>query len=152
MKKVFKVIFAISFVFYMFVLFSILYLRPNFQHGWSYFKYIKYSINIIPFKNISRYITALCTGSMNISTPITNLGGNLILLFPMGFYLPFFIKKIKKVITFSIWMIIIIFFLEVIQLCTGRGAFDIDDIILNTVGAILGFLIWKTKLIQKLLK
>ena len=152
MKKVIKVIFAISFVFYLFVLLSILYLRPNFQHHWSYLKYIKSSINIIPFKNISRYIIALFTGSMNISAPITNLGGNLILLFPMGFYLPFFVKKINKVSTFSIWMIIIIFLLEVVQLCTRRGAFDIDDIILNTLGAILGFVIWKTKPIQKLLK
>ena len=152
MKKVIKVIFAISFVFYLFVLLSILYLRPNFQLHCSYLEYIKYSINIIPFKNISRYIIALFTGSMNISAPITNLGGNLILLFPMGFYLPFFVKKIKKVSAFSIWMIIIIFLLEVIQLCTRRGAFDINDIILNTLGAIFGFLIWKTKPIQKLLR
>ena len=101
MKKVIKVIFAISFVFYLLLLVSILYLRPNFIHHWSYIEYIKHSINIIPFKNISRYIIAIFTGSMNLSAPITNLGGNLILLFPMGFYLPFFIKKIKKV---SQWM------------------------------------------------
>ena len=152
MKKVIKVIFAISFVFYLLLLVSILYLRPNFIHHWSYIEYIKYSINIIPFKNISRYIIAIFTGSMNLSAPITNLGGNLILLFPMGFYLPFFVKKIKNVSTFSVWIIIIIFLLEVIQLLTTRGAFDIDDIILNTLGAILGFVIWRTKPIQKLLK
>ena len=98
MKKIIRVIIVISSIFYVFVLLSILFLRPNFQHGWSYFEYIKYSINIIPFRNISRYINALSTGSMNISTPITNLGGNLLLLFPMGFYLPFFIKKIRKVV------------------------------------------------------
>ena len=32
---------------------------------------------------------------------------------------------------------------EVLQLVTKVGSFDVDDLLLNTVGGILGFLIYK---------
>jgi glycopeptide antibiotics resistance protein len=41
--------------------------------------------------------------------------------------------------------------IEVLQLLTRRGSFDIDDIILNTLGALIGLTIWKTKAIQYIL-
>jgi glycopeptide antibiotics resistance protein len=57
----------------------------------------------------------------------------------------------NKINTFSIFMIILLFIIEVVQLVTRRGSFDIDDFILNMVGALIGFGIWKTKVVQKLL-
>jgi len=48
-------------------------------------------------------------------------------------------------------MVILLFVIEVIQLVTRRGSFDIDDIVLNMLGALIGFGIWKTIFVQKLL-
>ncbi|WP_019415142.1 VanZ family protein [Paenisporosarcina sp. TG20] len=84
--------------------------------------------------------------------PIKNLVGNFILFLPMGFYLPYFMKKINKVSVFSLLMIILLFIFKVLQLVTRRGSFDIDDFILNMFGAIIGFGIWKSNVVQKLLK
>ncbi|WP_369693613.1 VanZ family protein [Lentibacillus sp. CBA3610] len=70
----------------------------------------------------------------------------------MGIYLPFFIKKIRGTSIFIISMIVVLFFIEVIQIVTRRGSFDIDDFILNILGALIGFGIWKTKFVQKLLR
>jgi glycopeptide antibiotics resistance protein len=89
---------------------------------------------------------------MNMDIPIKNLAGNLIMFLPMGIYLPYFIKRLNKASGLSITMIILLFVIEVIQLVTRRGSFDIDDFILNLLGALIGFGLWKMKFVQKLLK
>ena len=159
MKKGIKVIFGISFIFYILALVMLLFAGVMFVgirgHIWtdlSLIEYIKSSSNFVPFKTISTYVQAIFDGSMNISIPIKNVVGNLFMFLPMGIFLPFFIVKINKVSIFTISMIILLFFIEAIQLVTRRGSFDIDDFILNTLGALIGFGIWKSKLVQRLLK
>lgn len=130
----------------------ILFLRPRgIWLDMPLLEYIKYSSNIVPFKTISAYINAIFYGSMNIDIPIKNLVGNFILFLPMGIYLPYLTIKMDKIATFSIAIIILVFIIEVVQLVTRIGSFDIDDFILNILGALIGFGIWKTKVIQKLL-
>ncbi|WP_202395581.1 VanZ family protein [Virgibacillus halodenitrificans] len=114
-------------------------------------EYMKTSSNFVPFKTINTYFTAFVDNSMNRNIPIKNLVGNLFMFLPMGIYLPFLIKKIAGLGRFVLSMIVLLFFIEVIQLVTRRGSFDIDDFILNMIGALIGFAIWKTKYIQKLL-
>lgn len=42
-----------------------------------------------------------------------------------------------------------LFIIEVIQFVTRKGAFDINDLILNLLGAAIGFAIWNTKFVKK---
>ncbi|MEI5906422.1 VanZ family protein [Bacillus spongiae] len=151
MQKVLKVGLGISFIIYLFILVVILFLGQRAYTDLSLLEYIKRSSNIIPFNTISKYITAIFDGSMNINIPIQNLFGNVILFFPMGVYLPFFIKKVNKVSAFFILMVVLIFWVEFIQLVTRRGSFDINDFILNVLGALIGLAIWKSKTIEKYL-
>ncbi|PAC32741.1 VanZ family protein [Caldifermentibacillus hisashii] len=159
MKKVVKIIFGISFIFYLLALVMLLFVGVMFVgvrvHIWtdlSLIEYIRTSSNFVPFKTISTYIMAMFDGSLNLGIPIKNLIGNLIMFLPMGIYLPYYIKKINKVGRFTFSMIILLFVIEVTQLVTRRGSFDIDDFILNMVGALIGFGIWKTKIVQRLFK
>ncbi len=154
MKRFIKIILSISFIFYLLALVVLLFLggsRGYVRTDLTLIEYMKSSTNFIPFKTISTYIKAIYNGSMNIDIPIINLVGNLLMFLPMGLYLPFFIKRINKVSVFSIAMIILLFVIEVIQLVTKRGSFDIDDCILNMLGALIGFGIWKMKVVQKVL-
>ncbi|MCR1898615.1 VanZ family protein [Irregularibacter muris] len=159
MKKVIKVIFGISFIFYLLALVMLLFVGVMFVgirgHIWtdlSLIEYIRSSSNFVPFKTISTYITAMFDGSLNVAIPIKNLLGNLIMFLPMGIYLPYYVKKINKIGGFILLMIIMLLAIEVTQLVTRRGSFDIDDFILNMAGALIGFGIWKTKIVQRLLK
>ncbi|MBS4203543.1 VanZ family protein [Lederbergia citrea] len=154
MKIVIKVALSISFILYLFALMIILFLGSRgFQlSDLSMLEYIRYSSNFVPFKTINTYFNAIFDGSMNMDIPIKNLGGNFILFLPMGIYLPFFIKKINNVSIFSISMITVLFVIEVLQLVTRRGSFDIDDLILNMLGALIGYGIWKTKFVQNKLQ
>ncbi len=106
-----------------------------------------YGSNLVPFKEMTRY-------SMGSRGFFYNVMGNIALFIPFGFFVSYYIKANK---THQIVLISIITSLtaELIQFKIGR-AFDIDDIILNTIGAIIGFLAYlgikiiKDKLPKKL--
>lgn len=67
--------------------------------------------------------------------------GNILLLFPLGFFLPIWFRKTdrpKKVILICFCVSIAI---EITQLITTRGYFETDDLLHNTIGASMGALI-----------
>ena len=73
---------------------------------------------------------------------LRNLAGNLVLLAPLGFFLPIFFKPVRQV-----WKMLAIGFLvslsiELSQLFLAVRIFDVDDIIFNTLSVLFGFLIF----------
>jgi glycopeptide antibiotics resistance protein len=141
MRRILKVVIGISFVVYLLGLVSLLFLgaRGSVWSDLSLMEYIERSSNFVPFKTISTYVKATFDGSMNLDIPIKNLVGNLIMFSPMGIYLPCLIKRLNKGSTFSITTIILLFVIEILQLVSRKGSFDIDDFILNMLGALIGF-------------
>lgn len=153
MKKIIKLLIGISFVLYIFTLISLLFLGFRGYHPEQpLFEYIKRSSNLIPFKTITQYITAYQNGHLNFNILIDNLVGNLILFSPMGLYLPFYSRKLSKVFRFTGFMLLLLFIVEATQIMTRRGSFDIDDFILNMIGAMIGFAVWKMKIVQWVVK
>lgn len=75
---------------------------------------------------------------------------NFVMLMPVGFLLPVVINaKHKYLITMALSLLLTLF-IETMQLITKCGSFEVDDIINNFVGAVLGMLIYA--LCSKLLK
>ncbi len=103
--------------------------------------YEGYRYNIVPFTEIKRYMYLFRDGNYEIYA-IMNLFGNLILFMPFGFFIPaLFHKKylLIRVILHSFFLSVSV---ELIQLISRVGSFDIDDIILNTIGGIVGFIVY----------
>ena len=76
---------------------------------------------------------------------------NFVMLMPVGFLLPVVINaKHKYLITMALSLLLTVF-IETMQLITKCGSFEIDDIINNFVGAVLGMLIYMmlNNIIQK---
>lgn len=124
-------------------------------HTWtdsSWFEYIRSSSNFVPFKTIRTYIAALLDGHSKINAPIKSFLGNLMIYLQTGFLLPYFIKKLNKVRQFMLSITTLLLIVEVTQLVTRRGRFDIDELILNMLGALIGYSIWKTKRVQRFIK
>ena len=71
---------------------------------------------------------------------IKQIIGNLIMLMPLGLMLP----TLKKVSFKQVFLIALLFSvgIETVQFITGRGLMEFDDVFNNTVGAVLGFLIY----------
>jgi glycopeptide antibiotics resistance protein len=70
---------------------------------------------------------------------IIYLVGNLIGFSPLGFFLPVLFSKQRMFKVFIITVGLALVCLELAQLMTMRGSFDIDDIILNTAGTCFRF-------------
>ncbi len=68
--------------------------------------------------------------------------GNIVMFIPFGF-LGWFFPKLDNLKTLLFSFISIIFIVEALQYFTRMGIFEIDDIILNTFGVYLGFLMKK---------
>ena len=98
-------------------------------------------INFVPIKETIATFTHSEAGAMN---SIRNIIGNIIAFIPLGFFIPLLFDKFnnyKKVIKVGILSSLAI---EITQLFVGSNVCDIDDIIYNTLGAIAGFLCFKT--------
>jgi len=89
--------------------------------------------NFVPFKEIFRY-------ELGSEKFIKNVMGNIMLFIPYGFLAAYFLDN-KKFSVITIVTLIATFTIETVQYYIGR-VFDIDDIILNLIGGIIGFLIF----------
>ena len=90
--------------------------------------------NFIPFKEILRY-------NITSSLFFKNVLGNMILFLPFGLFTSYYLK-VDRLNLPLVLTIIASVSIEVVQLCIGR-VFDVDDIILNVVGGLLGYYIYK---------
>ncbi|MFZ7132304.1 MAG: VanZ family protein [Eubacteriales bacterium] len=96
------------------------------------------SINIIPFKTIFQYLS----GTLFTRAVIVNIFGNMTAFLPMGLLLPIVFKRCRNFVMCMTGVLISSIFIEVLQYITGVGASDIDDVILNAAGGIIGFFIF----------
>ncbi|WNV19380.1 VanZ family protein [Bacillus sp. SI2] len=94
-------------------------------------------INLVPFRSTIRYLTEF--DSYNIDIVLMNTLGNVIIFIPFGFLLPLLFKQINNVKMASKIFIKFILLIESLQLLTFTGVFDIDDIMLNMLGALIGY-------------
>ena len=62
---------------------------------------------------------------------------------PFGFFLPVIWERMKKWYTVTVLGFIFSLCIETIQLVCRVGSFDVDDLLLNTAGGLLGFLVYK---------
>lgn len=97
--------------------------------------------NLIPFGNTYEYIVG--SDKFNMDIIINNTLGNILIFIPLGIFLPILFKKYKTFTQVFVSSIIISFTIEVLQFFLQIGQFDIDDVILNTVGGAVGYLIIK---------
>jgi len=96
-------------------------------------------VNLIPFKVLKdTYIEVFINNNINYF--IINFLGNIMLFIPIVFFIPLLWNiSYKKVILLGFYSSL---FIEFCQLFIGRGT-DIDDLILNTFGVILGVIFFK---------
>lgn len=93
-----------------------------------------YDINLIPFKNIINITKEFIIGELSLRSFIRNIFGNIIAFMPFAYFLKT-IFKIKNIKTFTLIMILKISFIEIMQYILQIGYCDIDDLILNLLGA-----------------
>lgn len=66
---------------------------------------------------------------------------NIVMFIPFGFLLPSVLKKINSIPKAAIFGFCASLVLETTQLITGRGFFEVVDILNNTIGFVLGYIL-----------
>jgi len=96
--------------------------------------------NVTPFRTIGQYLRIRNVSS--IIPFIVNVIGNIAVFIPFGIIMPLILSKRKRnnpIITIAIGAILLSLSIELIQYIMSVGVFDVDDLILNTIGALIGY-------------
>ena len=120
----YKELFGLVFILYVMCLFEVVTLQDS-NYGLS---------NFISFKEMFRY-------ELGSRLFVKNILGNILLFLPYGYFASDYLKS-KKVAVPCFLTFLVSFTIEVVQYNIGR-TFDIDDVILNTVGGILGYFLYR---------
>lgn len=120
----YKELLMLFFILYVVCLFEIVTIQDS-NYGLS---------NFIPFKEIFRYEIGSRLFTKNII-------GNILLFLPYGYFASDYLKS-NKLWTIGLLTAVVSLTIEVVQLNIGR-TFDIDDLILNTVGGMSGYLLYQ---------
>ena len=121
---IYKELLMLSFIIYILCLFQVVTFQDDVS--WS-------SNNFIPFREIFRY-------KIGSRLFLKNVIGNLTLFLPFGFFTSHYLD-LKKPFPIFVLTVIASVSIELVQMSIGR-VFDVDDIILNVIGGIVGFYIY----------
>ena len=131
------------FVLYCAVMLWLLFFRSaGWSDGLTYQEQLRHNINLTPLYTIRNYwnVVAKRTNDSVLMHCMINLAGNVFLFVPAGYLLPKLWKKQRNYLRFFVTCLGIMFFIEVLQLFTLLGSFDVDDLILNLSGMTIGFI------------
>ncbi|MCI9427522.1 MAG: VanZ family protein [Eubacterium sp.] len=98
----------------------------------------EYHYNLMPLKEIKRFWTY--RHSLGFWSVCLNLFGNVAAFLPFGMFLPRLYPKCRKFFLTALFSFELSLCVELIQLVGKVGSFDVDDILLNTLGGAFGYL------------
>lgn len=107
-----------------------------------------YRYNLVLFKEIWRFWHY--RERVGMTAVLLNLAGNVVGLIPFGFFLPFLAARTRKCYTVVCLTFLFSLGIEITQLLCKVGSFDVDDLLLNTIGGMFGyFLFWVVSCIRE---
>lgn len=144
-----KSIFNRIFIVYIFLLIVLVVVKFDFHKGYlQRIEQIKidreagfWNINLYPFKTITGYINGY-EDNCDFYSIFYNIIGNIAAYVPFGCLLPLIHERYSGIVSCFKFGITFIVVMEMCQFITMLGYFDIDDIILNTLGILLGYIIY----------
>ena len=114
--------------------------RSRSIEGVEYWEQVGMSLNLTPLRTVMRYVRLLeSSRPVLVKLAVINLFGNVIMFVPLGYFLPRLFGKMQKFWKTLLTTMLIIILVELIQLFTLVGSCDIDDLILNLLGAAMGY-------------
>ena len=133
-----RILGAVIFVLYLVLLTYFLFFAE--EMGRSPDARAEYSYNLTLFKEIRRFI--LYRDILGWRAVFLNIFGNVLAFMPFGFFLPVIWERtrhwyITVILSFAMSLTV-----ETMQLVGKVGSFDVDDLLLNTIGGFVGYIIF----------
>ena len=137
-NKLFRVLEILLFVVYLAVLCYFLFIAD--RMGRTFSERV-YHYNLMPLKEIGRFWTYRQT--LGVWSVLMNLIGNVVAFIPIGLFRPRLFPACRRFILTVVLAFEFSLCVEILQLVWKVGSFDVDDLLLNTLGGILGFLVYR---------
>lgn len=96
-----------------------------------------YAYNLVLFKEIRRFI--VYREVLGYRAVMLNIVGNVVAFMPFGFIVPEVWNELNHWYTITFLGFLFSLCIELTQLVSRVGSFDVDDLLLNTIGALLGY-------------
>ncbi len=122
------------FVIYIAALVYFLFFSEHYGRTYDY----EYSYNLHLFKEIKRFIQYRQV--IGVEGFIVNMFGNVFAFAPFGFILPIISAKNRRFLNVLLLSLELTLTIEILQFLLKVGIFDVDDIFLNTLGGVIGYL------------
>ena len=124
------------------MLYLLFFQRVPFLSEETYLLTLRRNLNYIPGDTILRFYRLMLYYPGYRRAAIVNLFGNIILFIPLGFGLPWVHARLRRWWRTFLTAAAVIACVELVQLVTLLGHCDVDDLILNMVGVLIGYLLW----------
>ncbi len=107
----------------------------------GYSEFFAKNINPVPFATVTRFAAVLNHSKSRhaVMHAFVNLAGNVVMFIPLGMLLPILWRRWRKGWKCMLLCAAVIISIELIQLFAMLGTCDIDDLILNLLGAAIGY-------------
>lgn len=116
-------------------------------------EYFEMYTNFEPFSTVRRYLPhAVDAGRRYFYVAFVNLVGNLVAFMPMGAFLPCLSRRLNRFYLIFPLLLSMLILVELLQLWLRVGTCDVDDVILNLIGALIAYGIVEIKPLKKLLQ
>ncbi len=140
MEKKKTVRFGVRILFYLYIIIIFYFVLLSERYGRET-GYNTSHVNLVLFREIHRFWKY--RHLLSIEAFITNLFGNIFAFSPFGFMLPIMTEKRRGFIRTVFATFIFSLIIETSQLIMKVGVFDVDDLLLNTIGGLLGYIAYR---------
>ena len=143
---------AVLFAIYVVILLCLLFGRAPNPQGLSFPTYLQTHLNLVPLRTIRRFARLLIppVRPYLVRIALHNLLGNVALFIPLGWFLPALFPALRSFPMTVLSVLVSVSCVEVLQIVFTVGICDVDDLLLNLLGASIGygayrFYSWVTK-------
>lgn len=106
----------------------------------------EYHYNLQPLFEIKRIWRS--SHILGMKYVILNFAGNVIAFIPFGYLLPKIVKKKPRLFHTVLFSFEFSLLVELTQLISRTGSFDVDDLILNTFGGLIGYILYYGRVVS----
>lgn len=115
----------------------------------SFSEYAQGYLNLAPFATVRLFVNGYQSGTVSMFSIVVNLLGNLLVLTPTAFFLPTIFPCMRRFRCFFFTVSALVLGIEILQFLLQTGSADVDDYLLNVLGACVAFFLLKYKLFSK---
>ncbi len=151
MKPASKIILVVTLIAYLFILLNVTVFRSTitmfnniFLAENNYITSVQTALEQANFKPFHAVHYYLISQQEPLKVGIANTLGNVLLFIPLGIFLPLLWMRFRSIKSVLLAISFTSLLIEITQLLTATGVFDVDDILLNTFGGVIGYAIFTT--------